>query len=658
MLKREEMLVTLVLVVVIAIMGYLVNQFLGFGEHPILANVVFALIVIYLYQPLRSSGRKLMLWLVARSYFERNEQFRTILEELTEVETYREMLETIPASLKYLFESDIVALFVRRKGIFKVESSIAPVPIYLDGININGEHEILEELMKNPHHLINVNYSVNDLQPESKNGDSMDYKTFKLFRWAIPLKTANKLAGFILLDKMPMDMQARRSGTLYNFVVDEMAVLLEKRKLYHRIQLEASKQEALSLIASKMAATRNTTRIFNLLLDQVNEIVPFDACGVFLASSETANIEKFLARGYNTRRLNPLKLKIGRGIVGRCIATRKAIYIPDVRRDKEYIPGKSSTRSELCVPIAGGSQIYGAMNLESNTIAAFSDDDLDFLQTIATQAGVLMERYRIEQHVDIQSGLSEDMDKAEVIQRSILPDNPPGHDDVEFSIKYLPCKKISGDFYDVSSKGDDVFTLAVGDVVGKGISGALIMSNFFAAYLNESQKGNTLSFLMSSLNKYMTNDTQLDEQLTFFLSKMDVDEGVIRYVNAGHPSPIIFHSDGTFERLEVGGPLLGFDAEFSYEMGEVQLRTDDLIIIYTDGITETVGKAGQLFDESGLIQVIQKYQDKHVNEINSAFMEDLEKFNGSESFEDDLTFILSRYTGIPVEQKVSSSDGK
>lgn len=656
MLKREEFLVTLILVIIIAVLGYLVNQFLGFGAHPILANVVFALIVIYLYQPFRSSGRKLMLWLVARSYFERNEQFHIILEELREVDSYREMLEKIPASLKYLFESDIVALFVRRKGIFKVESSIAPVPIYLDGLSIDKDHNILKELAQNPHHLINVNYSVKDLHPEPVNGDSMDYKSFKLFRWAIPLKVANNLAAFILLDKIPADMQARRSGTLYNFVVDEMAVLLEKRKLYHRIQLEARKQEALSLIATKMAATRNTTRIFNLLLDQVNQIVPFDACGVFLASAETENIEKFLARGYNTRRLNPLKLKIGRGIVGRCIATRKAIYIPDVRREKNYIPGKSSSRSELCVPIAGGSQIHGAMNLESNTIAAFSDDDLDFLQTIATQAGVLMERYRIEKHADIQSDLSEDMDKAEGIQRSILPDNPPGHDDVEFAIKYLPCKKISGDFYDVSSRGDDVFTLAVGDVVGKGISGALIMSNFYAAYLNESQKGHTLAFLMSSLNKYLINDTQLDEQLTFFLSKMDVDEGVIRYVNAGHPSPLIFHSDGTFERLEVGGPLLGFDANFSYEMGEVQLRTDDLILVYTDGITETVGKAGQLFDESGLVQVIQEHQDKQVNDISRAFMEDLEKFNGSEAFEDDLTFILSRYTGIPVQQKVSTSE--
>lgn len=645
MLKREELLVSLALILIISILGYLVNQFLGFGEHPILANVVFAAIVINLYLPLRSQARKMVLLLIAPSYFQRNERFRTILDELEQVETYRDMLEMVPRTLKYLFESDIVALFVRRKGVYKIESSIAPEPMYLDGLTVDGEHEVLKKLSETDHHLINVKYAVNDLHSEAPNVPALDYRSFKLFQWAIPLKANGRLAGFILLDKMPMDMQARRSGTLYNYVVDQLAVLLEKRKLYHRIQLEARKQEALSLIASKMAATRNTAKIFNLLMDEINTIVPFDACGVFLASAEGVSIEKFLQRGYNTRRLNPLKLKIGRGIVGRCIATRKSISIPDVRREKDYISGRSDSRSELCVPIAGGSHVYGAMNLESNRVAAFSDDDLDFLQTIATQAGVLMERYNIEKHVDMQNGLSEDMAKAESIQLSLLPNKIPEHDEVEFDIRYLPCKQISGDFYDVSTKTEDVFSLAIGDVVGKGISGALIMSNFYAAYLNESQTGLPLATIMSNLNKYLTDETELDEQVTFFLSKMDVDEGVIRYVNAGHPAPLIFHEDGSLEQMETGGPLLGFDHDFTYEMGEIHLRSGDLILLYTDGVTEIVGKSGQLLDESGLIRAIRSFQGEKVQDLAQLLQDKLAKFSGKESFEDDLTFIIGRYTG-------------
>ncbi len=645
MLRREELLVSLGLIVLISIMGYLVNQFLGFGEHPILANVVFALIVINLYLPLRSRGRKLVLRLIAPSYFHRNESFRNILDELEEIDTYRDMLDRIPGTLKQLFESDIVALFVRRKGIFKIESSIAPSPILLDGLTLDSEHDILQKLNETSHHLINVKYSVNDLHAAPPDVPVMDYRSFKLFQWAIPLKTNNKLAGFVLLDKMPMDMQARRSGTLYNFVVDEMAVLLEKRKLYHRIKLEARKQEALTLIANKMATMRNTTQIFNLLLDEINTIIPFDACGVFLASAEGDIIEKFMQRGYDARRLNPLKLKIGRGIVGRCIATRKSISIPDVRREKDYLSGRTNSRSELCVPIAGGSNIYGAMNIESNRVAAFSDDDQDFLQTIAMQAGVLMERYQIEKHVDMQSGFSEDMAKAESIQRSLLPNETPEHDEIEFDLRYIPCKQISGDFYDLSSKREDVFALAVGDVVGKGISGALIMSNFYAAYLNESQKGFPLATLMSNLNNYLTNETELDEQITFFLSKVDVDEGVIRYVNAGHPTPLIFHSNGEMQRMDIGGPLLGFDPEFTYEMGEIQLQEGDLFVLYTDGVTESVGKAGQLMDESGLISIIEANKNKPVKEISRVLLEKLENFNRNASFDDDVTFIIGRYTG-------------
>lgn len=646
MLRREELLVSISLILIISVLGYLVNEFLGFGAHPILANVVFAFLIINLYRPLRSWGRKLILRLIASSYYERNENFRKFLDELEQIDTYRGMLDIVPASLKQNFESDIVALFVRRKGIFKVESSIAPKPMFLDGITLDSDHEILTKLKETSHHLINVKYSVNDLHTDPEDVHAMDYRQFKLFQWAIPLKTNNRLAGFILLDKMPADMQSRRSGTLYNFVVDEIAVLLEKRKLYHRIRLEARKQEALTLIATKMAATRNTTRIFNLLLDEVNAIIPYDACGVFLASSEGVNIEKFLQRGYDTRRLNPLKLKIGRGIVGRCIATKQPISIPDVRREKNYLSGRPDSRSELCVPIAGGSIIYGAMNLESNRVAAFSEDDLDFLQTIATQAGVLMERYKVDQHVNMQSGLSEDMDKAESIQKSLLPNHIPVHEDVAFDLRYLPCRQISGDFYDLASREEDVFNIAIGDVVGKGISGALIMSNFYAAYLNESQKGFPLATLISNLNKYLTDETELDEQITFFLSKMDVDKGTIRYVNAGHPAPLIFHADGTMDRLESGGPLLGFDSDFNYTMGEVPLQHDDLLLFYTDGVTETVGSSGQLLDESGLISAVQAHLDQDVNLIASLLLEKIEKFNRKSSFEDDVTFIFARYSDV------------
>ncbi len=638
-------MVSVGLVLIISIFGYLVNQLLGFGEHPILANVVFAVLIINLYLPLRSIGRKLILRLVAPAYFQRNEVFRNSLEELEQVETYREMLDLVPGTIKRLFKADTVALFVRRRGIFKVESSLAPSPIVLDGLTVKPDHEILNQLKETQHHLINIKYSVNDLQQDPEALSAMDYRNFKLFHWAIPLKTDRKLAGFILLDKMPMDMQIRRSGTLYNFVVDQTAVLLEKRKLYHRIQLEARKQQALSLIATRMAATRNTTRIFNLLLDEINTIVPFDACGVFLTSADETSIDKFLQRGYNTRRLNPLKLKIGRGIVGRCIAIKEPISIPDVRREKDYIPGRSETRSELCVPIASGSQVFGAMNLESNKVAAFSSDDLDFLVTIATQAGVLMERYDIEKRSKVPRSFSDDMAKAESIQRSLLPTLVPQHDEVVFNLQYIPCTQISGDFYDLTQRTEDVFSLAIGDVVGKGISGALIMSNFYATYLSEATKGLPLASLMTNLNVYLTSGTDLNAQITLFLAKMDVDEGVLRYVNAGHPAPLVIHSDGTMDRLETGGPLLGFDEEFTYAMGEIRLRTDDLFVLYTDGVTDIVNKSGQLFDESGLIKFLKKNLAKSVEEITKGLVETLDNFNRKSNFEDDLTFIVGRFTG-------------
>ena len=215
---------------------------------------------------------------------------------------------------------------------------------------------------------------------------------------------------------------------------------------------------------------------------------------------------------------------------------------------------------------------------------------------------------------------------------------------------FLPCKQISGDFYDLTQRTEDVFSLAIGDVVGKGISGALIMSNFYATYLNEAVKGLPLASLMTNLNAYLTSGTELNAQITLFLAKMDVDEGVFRYVNAGHPAPLIFHKDGSMDRLETGGPLLGFDETFTYAMDEIKLAAGDLIILFTDGVTDIVNKSGQLFDESGLITYIRTHLDRSVEEITKGLVENLDSFNRQSGFEDDLTFIIGRYTGTDAHE--------
>ena len=648
MRRHETILTGLVLVIVLSLLGWLTDWIIG---RPLVAGVVFAAFIVYAYTPLRSMLRKLILRLVAPVYYERNQRLREFIYDLNEVKTYPEMLELIPDVLRSIFEADVIALFVRRKGIFKIESSEAPAPIVLEGIALDEDHPLLVKLRDTNQALLPVRYSIVELNQEKLDVDEMNYRTFKLFNWAVPLNSNGVLAGFILLDKIPGDMELRRGGSLFNQVVDQMAVLLDNRKLYHRIRMESLKQGLLTRIAERMSATRSISTVFNSILDDVQDVLPYDACGVFLAASDGTTIRKFLQRGYDPRRLNPLKLKIGRGIVGKCIALQSPVLIRDVKQEKKtYIPGRAETRSELCVPISSGSKVFGAINLESNHISAYSDDDQDFLLTVATQAGVLMERYDILKRVDIQQDLSDDMEKAESIQRSLLPQKVPTHPRIAFDIAYLPCRQISGDFYDILQKpSGDEFLITVGDVVGKGISGALIMSNFYAAYLGESRRERSLEESVRNLNRYLTRDPNLEQHITLFMANLDAPTGTLHYINAGHPPPLLFHQDGRFTRLSEGGSILGYDPELVFTPGEIMLKKDDLLLMYTDGLTETTDRSGQMFDERGLIDIARRNLSQSPQVISETILRQVRDFTRRETFSDDLTLLVARYRGATEE---------
>jgi sigma-B regulation protein RsbU (phosphoserine phosphatase) len=148
---------------------------------------------------------------------------------------------------------------------------------------------------------------------------------------------------------------------------------------------------------------------------------------------------------------------------------------------------------------------------------------------------------------------------------------------------------------------------------------------------------------MISLNQYLTRDPELDQQITIFLSRLDIQQGTLEYINAGHPPPLLFHSNGTYTRLEDGGPILGFDPDLEFEVGTVQLKKNDLLLLYTDGLSETTSVAGQMFDEQGIIGITRNALSKSPGEISETLFNAVREFTRRDTFEDDLTLLVARY---------------
>ncbi len=638
----EQFISNFILILILTAWTVTVDWVIDFETNLVLALMVQAVGIVFGFRFIQSRVKKIVVRLIAPVYFDRHQRLRHLVSEIRDVNTYPEMLTRIRDTLLEVFEIDVLAIFVKQGVVYRIEKAAAPAPIVLDGIQCSLKHPLVATLRKTDSYLVPIKYSIEDLASDDQARGAISYQSFKLFRWAIPLRTEGLLTGFILVNKIPDDISSRSLNFIFLQTIDQIAVALDVKKLMHRLTIETDKKKVLSNISDRINASASRAALFNTILDQLENVMQFDACGVFLTAKDEVTIDKFLQRGYNRRRINPLKLKIGRGIVGRCIAGRKALMTRDVRLDATYIAGRNETRSELCVPIVAGKRCWGAINLESNQIARYADDDRQFLETIATQAGVTMENLELQTKM-IESKFGDDMDRAEQIQRSLLPSDIPNPPDMEFNLQFVPSRQIGGDFYDLSQPGENAFLVAIGDVVGKGIPGALLMSNFYAGYQSEIKSRKSLGQIMSFLNQQLAKDENVSREVTFFLSQLETEHGVMHYVNAGHPPPMIFHRDGSWDRLEAGGPILGADKGSRYPVAEVVLQKEDLLVLYTDGVTEAVDSSGQLFDEKGIIDLVQEHLNARADEIGAALLEKIYRFTRSNLLKDDVTVILARY---------------
>jgi len=638
----ERFLTGFILIMLLSIWTGLIDQFVGFGEHLFTALILQAVGIVLAFRETQSRIKKFVLRVVAPTYYDRHQRLRQLVSRVREAKSYAEMLELVKNSLLDIFEIDVIAVFVKQGPVYRIESAAAPSPIVLEGIQCTLDHPLPTTLRQSKNYLVQVKYSIEDLADDDQGQSALSFQSFKLFRYAIPLRTEGLLTGFILVNKIPDDIASHRLSDIFLQTIDQVAVALDIKKLAHRLEIEADKKNVLATISARINSSASRAALFNTILDQLEHVMPFDACGVFLTGKDEVTIDKFLQRGYDRRRLNPLKLKIGRGIVGKCIASRKPFLARDIRMDKSYISGRNETRSELCVPIIAGKHCWGAINLESNHIAAYTTEDQQFLETIAIQTGIVIQSLDLQNKMN-GSQLGDDMDRAEQIQRSLLPKSIPNHSDIEFDLVFEPSMQISGDFYDLTEQTTDKFLLGIGDVIGKGIPGALLMSNFYASYQSEIKSTRPLGEVMRFLNQKLAEDMDISREVTFFLSQLDARRGVLRYVNAGHPPPMIFHRDGTWQRLEVGGPILGADNNAEYPEAEIALVKDDLMVLYTDGATEAVDGSGQLFDEQGVIDCVQEHLGARVDVIGSALLERIYRFTKSNNLKDDVTIILARY---------------
>jgi phosphoserine phosphatase RsbU/P len=229
--------------------------------------------------------------------------------------------------------------------------------------------------------------------------------------------------------------------------------------------------------------------------------------------------------------------------------------------------------------------------------------------------------------------------EARSIQQGLLPNSIPQLAGYEIAGAWQPAQSIGGDYYDVLSFDEATLGLCIADVAGKGLPAALLMSNLQAAVRGLASSSLPPEGLCTRLNSLVCHNTGSDRFITFFYAQLDGPERLLRYTNAGHNAPIVLHRDGSHERLQAGGGVLGVFPHQKFAAGAAQLARGDRVIFFTDGVTEATGAEGEEYGEERLLRLLQDNRSAPAQSLQEKILVSAGEFSKGH-WHDDATLLI------------------
>ena len=456
----------------------------------------------------------------------------------------------------------------------------------------------------------------------------------------LPLKRAGEPLGVAVLSKLDSTRPPEEDLSFLRELSIQLAIAVGNSRIYAEATREKVQNHLLLELGTKISVSLDTNQLLEQILDLVFQVVRYDAAGIYLVDKKTQWINQQAIRGYDPNREDAVRLKVGRGLIGWVAKTGRPVIVPDVLRDERYVSARTQTRSEMVAPLRVGSEVIGAFNVESDEPDAYEPEDLELLMTFASQAAVAIERTRLHAEVLETRSLEEELSIGQRIQRTFLPERDPKVPNFDIAGANYSSGLVGGDYYDYVRITEGQLGIVVADVSGKGIPAALIMAAFRASLIAEVRNNYAIRTIFAKVNKLLWESVEVDRFVTAIYGVLDINARRFTYVNAGHNPGLLYRgATDTLDTLDSTGPLLGTLETATFKEKQVEIRRGDILALYTDGITESMNEAKELFGEDRLRDVIRSRKEGSAAEIVRGIRETVGAFSGGES-DDDLTVVV------------------
>jgi sigma-B regulation protein RsbU (phosphoserine phosphatase) len=322
-------------------------------------------------------------------------------------------------------------------------------------------------------------------------------------------------------------------------------------------------------------------------------------------------------------------------ICDECMATDKMELSAEERKWLE------ENKAALLLPMTVSSRLIGFLGITfEEGREDMAAEDIGILTSVASQVALQSENLRLVEENFDKRRLEEQLHTARQVQERFLPSQLPKTPGLSVAARFLSSYEVAGDYYDVIPLDNNRTMIAVGDVSGKGAGAAMIMATVQASLRSMAKAGVPLKDIVASINDLIDANTTTEQFVTFFAAIYHPTTKTLTSVNAGHNPPRIIRDDNTVTELQVGGPLLGVFAGAPYEEETVTMKDGDLLIAFTDGVSEAMNNRDQEFGEDRIIEIAQRIHREPPGTILQVLEKEVAAFRGNRPLEDDFTLLL------------------
>lgn len=411
-------------------------------------------------------------------------------------------------------------------------------------------------------------------------------------------------------------------------------------------QLKAAVQElsVLNDIATAVSSARELNEVVELIIQKCVKHLMVEQGAVLLLEDEKQDSPfRTMVREIDSK-ANMVPYHFGLQLSGWMLKNRKPLLINDFPGDPRFRMGPGDDfpiQSLLSVPLRLKGHMIGVLNVfNKQTEKGFTPEDQRLLSIIATQSAQVIENARLYEEEQALLRMEEELRVAHDIQANLLPKKDPQIAGYDITGRTIPAREVGGDYYDFIPLNTHLLNICLGDVSGKGMPAALLMANLQATLRGQTLHMSSCKESLARSNKLLFQSTDSNKFITLFMAILDSEKHELHYSNAGHNHPYLFSGDGEPRQLATGGTVLGFLEDFNYEEETLSIHPADVLLIYSDGVTEAMNESEEEFGEERLTSIVQDSLDLSSSNIVDTIIKNIHSFVGKTPQSDDITLVV------------------